>query len=371
MIALTAAAPQAVASDPVPTPRSMAALGDSLTVGQGAGSGGSWSTGTKVNSHYSRLNAWAPGVKVANYAEGGKKVSALDGQAKQAVAARAEYVTILIGTNDVCKVLTSESAFRGSFQAAMNTLTSGSNTTRIFVASIPNWHYLYDLYRDNPSALSKSVERCPNLVAANPSPEAKQRLVDFNGVLAEECAGHRKCVFDGNAVYNNRFKLADYSTLDYFHFSTQGQAALAELTFPLAFPGTMPPPTSPAPPPTAPPPPPPPTSTPSPPPPLGCALKESFTGSLSRPGAVAFKPGSSFKTTTSGTHHGCLRGPESANFDLYLERRDGSLWTPVAESISPTSSESVTAAGPAGTYRWQIVSRSGSGSYTFGLTRPS
>ena len=65
---------RAIAADP--TPRSMAALGDSLTVGQGAGgTKGSWSTGanTAVNSHYLRLNAQAPGVTTRNYAAGGQE----------------------------------------------------------------------------------------------------------------------------------------------------------------------------------------------------------------------------------------------------------------------------------------------------------
>lgn len=373
VIALAAPPSQAGASE---SPQSMAALGDSLTVGVGAGTGGSWSTGTRtdVDSHFLRLKAGVPGITVANYAVSGKKVSALEGQAKQAVAMGAEYVTTLIGTNDVCRsdAITATQTFREQFKNAMDTLAAGP-ATRIFVASIPDPGRLRELFAGNQAAEAAWVRdsRCPRFLSGSVSGSersaAQQRRGELNGQLAEVCTLARpRCIFDGNAVASWKFQAEHVATKDYFHFSVKGQAELARLTFPLAFPATQPPspPSTPPPPPS--PPPPPPTSS-------ACDLAQTFNGSLSRTGATAFKPGSSFKTTTTGTHKGCLRGPRGADFDLYLDQRVGSLWSPVAQSTTrASSSEDVTYPNAAaGIYRWRIVSFSGSGAYTFSLTKPA
>lgn len=242
---------------------SMAALGDSLTVAQGAPAGSSWSTGFKeeVNSHHLRLNARSPVSTPSNFAAPGTKMVELLGQAQMAVNAGAQYVTVLMGTNDVCGPLTSVVNFRNQFAAAITTLSNGP-ALRIFVASIPNWDRLYDVFGGNQSVKDKwaSDMRCPNFLVS-PSAEARQRLLDFNAALAQLCAQRPKCTFDGNAVYNYQFQAGDYSTSDYFHYSAQGQRALADVTFPIADAGVTPqppPPPAPTPAPTPPPPPPPP-----------------------------------------------------------------------------------------------------------------
>ena len=59
-----------------------------------------------------------------------------------------------------------------------------------------------------------------------------------------------------------------------------------------------------------------------------------------------------------------------ADFDLALHRWSGSTWVRVAVSQSTSSSEDITYTGTAGYYYWRVYSYSGSGSYTFGMTRP-
>lgn len=105
----------------------------------------------------------------------------------------------------------------------------------------------------------------------------------------------------------------------------------------------------------------------------GCGLAQRYTGSLSGTGASAIQPGgTSYTSTTAGIHRGCLRGPDTANFALFLDKRGSNKrWTQVAAAATSTSSEDITYSGTAGTYRWRIVSTSGSGSYTFELTKPS
>ena len=92
-------------------PSSMAALGDSLTVGWnacgafGVCPAGSWSTGTTLNSHYERILAVNPAINghAFNDAVPGAPMSSLQGQANTAVSQGAQYVTMLMGANDICQ----------------------------------------------------------------------------------------------------------------------------------------------------------------------------------------------------------------------------------------------------------------------------
>ncbi|WP_336210268.1 S1 family peptidase [Nonomuraea sp. LPB2021202275-12-8] len=106
-------------------------------------------------------------------------------------------------------------------------------------------------------------------------------------------------------------------------------------------------------------------------PPTGCAsYRETHTGSLSS-GQNAYQPnGSYYQSTTSGTHAGCLDGPNGTDFDLYLQKWNGSSWATVAQGITPNADETVSYSGTAGYYRYRVHAYSGSGSYTLGLNRP-
>jgi hypothetical protein len=109
---------------------------------------------------------------------------------------------------------------------------------------------------------------------------------------------------------------------------------------------------------------------PPPPPPPTCG-GGTYTGSLSGTGANAYQPNNSYyQSTVSGTHSGNLTGPTGADFDLFLQKWNGSSWTTVGRSEGTTSTESVSYNGTAGYYRWRIYSYSGSGSYSLCTTRP-
>ena len=258
-------------------PQKMAALGDSLTVGANGGGGlaGSWATGTDANisSHLQRLGLAACDSS-CNFAVAGKKMKQLNGQAQKAVAYKADYVTILMGTNDVCpSSMTSMSDFTSQFTSAMNTLTSGLPGARIFVASIPNWSRLPGLFSNSSDATTawNANNHCPSFLPTPPQ-SGGQEIDAYNQTLKSVCAKYATCVFDGDAVFDDQFATGDYSTQDYFHFSEAGQAALSAVTFPIAAAGqtpTTPPPPPPVAPPPPPPvtPPPPPAVTPPPPPP--------------------------------------------------------------------------------------------------------
>jgi len=102
-----------------------------------------------------------------------------------------------------------------------------------------------------------------------------------------------------------------------------------------------------------------------------CAGGTTYTGSLSGTGAQQYQPnGSYYYSGVSGTHTGILTGPSGTDFDLYLQRWNGSSWVTVARSESATSSETINYNGTAAYYRWRIYSYSGAGSYSFCLKKP-
>jgi vibriolysin len=97
-----------------------------------------------------------------------------------------------------------------------------------------------------------------------------------------------------------------------------------------------------------------------------------YSGSLSGTGASQIQPnGTWYQTTVSGTHTGKLVGPASgADFDLYLQQWNGSAWVNVASGTGSTATENVTYSGVANYYQWNVVSYTGSGSYTLCISHP-
>ena len=96
-----------------------------------------------------------------------------------------------------------------------------------------------------------------------------------------------------------------------------------------------------------------------------------YAGSLSGTGASQWMPGTSgYATSLSGVNVAKMTGPSGTDFDLYLQKWNGSAWADVAAGTSASSSESVTYNGTPGSYRWETYAYSGSGSYRLTTTRP-
>jgi len=260
-----------VAAAAPPLPGSIAAVGDSIT--QAASSGGSlgtdypqnsWSTGTNatVNSHYLRLLALNSAISGRNYnrSVSGAKMADLNGQMQNVVALQPDYLTVLIGGNDLCTntvgEMTSVASFRSQFASAMATLAAGSPNTNVYVSSIPNVYHLWELFKGNFWArFIWSVGNVCQSLLANPTSTAAadvarratvaQRNVDFNTQLAEVCAASAHCRWDGNAAYNTVFTTSDAAG-DYFHPSISGQAKLAAVSWRASYwPNGAPPPNQP------------------------------------------------------------------------------------------------------------------------------
>lgn len=234
-------------------PNSMASVGDSITRAFNTGNlpwkdapQNSWSTGTtrSINSLYLRLKALNPALAnhQYNFAKSGAKMSDLLGQISKVNAQQVDYVTILMGANDVCASseasMTSVQIFHDQFLAALQSLNAASPNTQIYVVSIPDVYHLWAILKDNGAAQSKwSLFSICQSMLANPTSMAqvdvdrrarvRQRNIDFNTQLALVCAQFVRCRFDGNAAFNTPFVTSDVSTHDYFHPARAGQTKLA------------------------------------------------------------------------------------------------------------------------------------------------
>ncbi|HEX4872994.1 MAG TPA: S8 family peptidase [Nevskiaceae bacterium] len=96
-----------------------------------------------------------------------------------------------------------------------------------------------------------------------------------------------------------------------------------------------------------------------------------YTGSLSSGASQYWTSTSGYTSSVSGTHSGRLTGPGSADFDLYLQKRNtNGSWSNVGSGTGSTSTESIDYNGTAGTYRYRVYAYSGSGSYQLCIKRP-
>ncbi len=68
----------------------------------------------------------------------------------------------------------------------------------------------------------------------------------------------------------------------------------------------------------------------------------------------------------AGQHTACLNAPDGADFDLRLQRLSRGGFRTVA-SQTGTGDKQLTFSGPAGTYRYTVVSAGGSGTYSLGF----
>jgi lysophospholipase L1-like esterase len=228
------------ASAAPPLPDSMAAIGDSITQAVdvccffGTWPGHSWSTGNApldgIASHYERIRARNPAAQMAD----------APAQARRTVDQGAQYVTILMGANDLCGwdgTLTPTATFRAQFTETLDILQAGLPDTHVFVSSIPNLHQLWSVLRTNPVAqvVWQAAGICPSMLNFFNSPADRQAVIDrereLNHVLDQVCATRSNCRFDDYLTYNYDFTPAMVSKLDRFHPSLTGQSTLAALTW--------------------------------------------------------------------------------------------------------------------------------------------
>jgi lysophospholipase L1-like esterase len=246
-------------TDPIrstpPATGSIGAMGDSITRAFDACTfladcpTKSWSTGNDpaVASHYSRLLARNAGMAghAFNVAQVGASSANLPAQAAAIAARRPDYVTMLMGANDACATteaaMTSPAAFRANVDAALATVYAARPNTRVLVVSIPDIYRLWQVaHTNNVAQLVWSAGFCrtmldrPTSLAAddeNRRLRVRARILDFNTQLAESCAAHAGCRYDGGAVFRYPFTIGQLSPFDYFHPNPAGQKVLSDLTW--------------------------------------------------------------------------------------------------------------------------------------------
>lgn len=248
--AADAATPQAQALAALGPPRSVAALGDSITRGFHACEPlsdcpeKSWSTGTsdEVDSLAQRLLA-EPEGHTWNFARSGAQVADLPVQTGEAIARRPDLVTILIGANDACTdsaaAMTTTADYRAAVADSLDRLAEDLPKTQVYVSSVPSLMRLWEVGRG--SALTRqiwSLGICQSMLAEPSDLGAtatgrrdgvQERVVEFNAVLREECAEHPLCVYDDGAAFRYAFTGGHLSRWDSFHPDEDGQNILAEI----------------------------------------------------------------------------------------------------------------------------------------------
>jgi lysophospholipase L1-like esterase len=240
-----------LALEPPPLPSSIAAIGDSITQAfdvccfYGNCPRHSCSTGYDsddgVASHYERIRARNPAIRGRrhNNSVSGAEMDDAPGQARATVGQGAQYVTVLMGANDLCDAggLTPTATFRAQFQQTIDILRAGLPGSQVFVSSIPNLYQLWRLFRTDPAAqlVWQAAGICPPMLRITNSEADRQRVVqreqELNEVLRDVCAGWANCRFDGGRTFGFQFTRAMVSRLDYFHPSLLGQATLAAETW--------------------------------------------------------------------------------------------------------------------------------------------
>ncbi len=257
-VACTGDKPAERAGGEVPRPQSMAALGDSITRAFGAcGRSGdcvemSWATGTarNVHSHGQRLDL-DNSESNHNLAISGARVAGLASQARAAVQARPDYVTVLIGANDACAgeeaAMTSVGEYTDAFDAAMETLVRGLPDARILVLSIPDLARLWEIGKDRPDVrrVWEAYGVCSSMLAEPTDTSAaadarrervRARIQAYNAAMATACGRHpAQCRHDRDAIFNYRYNLDEVSNIDYWHPSRRGQAAVAQIAWEAGF----------------------------------------------------------------------------------------------------------------------------------------
>ncbi len=258
-VLLTAVLAHQPAPDPSPpgghppagVPAVIVALGDSLTTAATTCTAfwycedNGWATGTNpaVDSHYRRLQTAYPaaGFTRENFAQPGAGSEMLYHQAEQAVAVRAQYITILIGANDACRwPMTSARTYRSRLGDALGLLREKLPKAQIQVVSIPDLYHLWEIGHRNLLALAAwRSNECPSLMtrpdSAAPADlrrrrEVADRVDAFDAALRQACHRYRQtCRWDGGAVHRAQFTL-DMVSVDYFHPNLLGQRKIAELT---------------------------------------------------------------------------------------------------------------------------------------------
>ena len=225
-------------------PTTIAAIGDSITAAACTDPtcadrpANSWATGTNiaVQSQLLRIREVVDHrheVAAENLATSANVTMAdFPSQAAAAVAARATFVTVELGENDLCEG-TPLKRFDREVRAGLQVLTRGEPGVKILLLSIENlvehWQVLQNAPASAAAFKAGAEIDCGLGYAATPTrlAQIRKRTDALNRILANECGRSSGCRYDGGIYFRLPVTARDFSTADYQHLSITGQHALS------------------------------------------------------------------------------------------------------------------------------------------------
>jgi len=264
----TASAPTAAptAAPPTPLPSLLGAIGDSYSQGYSVSPSNlrdhiafSWVIGSARNdgvfSLYERFKAIGGSPTVVDAATSGRQMKDAPRQANLVVAAakklkpgQTAYVTFELGTNDLCAdpdPKTDPVSFGTDLATAVSTLRAGLPAgSRILMLPVPDFPHFYDITQASAAAranlaLPQNSFRCPPYLGDSgpfSMAQANDYLARYDAALEGACSattttdspsGKLYCTYNATLLADTDFRIADLSTVDFFHPSLSGQARMA------------------------------------------------------------------------------------------------------------------------------------------------
>ncbi len=228
----------------------MGALGDSITTAVNANGWGaiieeSWATGKspsqQVKSHWQRLGTvLARPIEPHNVAQGGATAASLDGQLNQLLTVTPDYVTVLMGANDVCswndgydeKIAT----YLQRMRKAVERMIAANHEVKIYLSPIPNLFKVWQVGNQHGCQWFWDLTNiCAGMFHSQRTPAQRD---DFVALIYQTNAGLESLAaeyplnikFDASLV-DLPIAWAHISSYDCFHPSLAGQNMLAEKTW--------------------------------------------------------------------------------------------------------------------------------------------
>ncbi len=229
----------------------------------------SWSTGSELNSHYKILKRMNPQMEVRNFSQASAKSeniwkeqipSLIRWSEKKLNQRLPDYVTLLVGHNDLCgfslNQMTEVHAFRENIHRSLELLMSESNQTRVLVLplarldtvpkNLGNSRHFPIPGFGTCKNVWKTIPLCRTLTQTD-SRRAREvfnhRLLDFNHAIKEEVANFRE-------KHGDRIRLAhdieDYTpqptdaAIDCFHANRHAQKKISDISWPATWWATSP-----------------------------------------------------------------------------------------------------------------------------------
>lgn len=200
-----------------------------------------WSTGYDAgdacNSHWERIKLVVPGVVGFNNAENGSRADDLLEQVTATVANGAQYVTLEMGGNDVCRDEASEmtpvDVYTAYWNEAIDVLQAGLPSAKILICEVVKVRRVYDVGYTNFGCLLKwnIFQWCDSMLRNGSTQRAlaTTRNVEYNNALRTLSAAQG--VFFDDDVYEVAFTRGQLSSIDCFHPDVSCQGLLANASY--------------------------------------------------------------------------------------------------------------------------------------------